>query len=504
MGTRILIADDDPIHRRNIEAMVQRMGYRTILTDGGSGALSFATQRKDIALILLDMAMPDMDGLSVLAKMRDAGVTIPVIVLVQNDGLNRALQAIKLGAVDFVTTPVVPERVQLSISNVLKLDALAHEVRRNRSLRTHFPLSDIIARSPDMDRAMVAARRAAALDAPLLLDGEPGSGKETLARAICSGGARWRETFTTVDCRTLTSDNVDQILFGASETARVPGPALAGPEGVFGKLVSADGGTLYLDEVGFLPRHAQMRLYSAMQTGQFEAAGVQYPFNARVMASTTQPLNDLVHMGRFHPGLGQLLGSFTLPVPALRNRQEDIAVLLHHFTMRFASEERRGHITGVAPHVLERLKTYDWPGNVRELKNAVFRAVLLCETRELTMADFGELVSNTDSWTGASYTGPRTAMPVGVASGKVTPGVISGVNAEGEVRTLAAAEEEMIRFALAHYDGQISEVARRLGIGRTTLYRKLKEYGIDVTSISGRGFDDGHDGDNPPFRRTAG
>jgi DNA-binding NtrC family response regulator len=222
------------------------------------------------------------------------------------------------------------------------------------------------------------------------------------------------------------------------------------------------------------------------------------------MASTTQPLNDLVHMGRFHPGLGQLLGSFTLPVPALRNRQEDIAVLLHHFTMRFASEERRGHITGVAPHVLERLKTYDWPGNVRELKNAVFRAVLLCETRELTMADFGELVSNTDSWTGASYTGPRTAMPVGVASGKVTPGVISGVNAEGEVRTLAAAEEEMIRFALAHYDGQISEVARRLGIGRTTLYRKLKEYGIDVTSISGRGFDDGHDGDNTPFRRTAG
>ncbi|MDH7785941.1 DNA-binding NtrC family response regulator [Ochrobactrum sp. 19YEA23] len=504
MGTRILIADDDPIHRRNIEAMVQRMGYRTILTDGGSGALSFATQRKDIALILLDMAMPDMDGLSVLAKMRDAGVTTPVIVLVQNDGLNRALQAIKLGAVDFVTTPVVPERIQLSISNVLKLDALAHEVRRNRSLRTHFPLSDIIARSPDMERAMVAARRAAALDAPLLLDGEPGSGKETLARAICSGGARWRETFITVDCRTLTSDNVDQILFGASEAARMPGSAIAGADGVFGKLASADGGTLYLDEVGFLPRHAQMRLYSAMQTGQFEAAGVPYPFNARVMASTTQPLNDLVHMGRFHPGLGQLLGSFMLPVPALRNRPEDIGILLHHFTMRFASEERRGHITGIAPHVLEQLKTYDWPGNVRELKNAVFRAVLLCETRELTMTDFAELVSNTDSWTGASYTGPRTAMPVGATSGKVTPGVISGMNAEGEVRTLAAAEEEMIRFALAHYDGQISEVARRLGIGRTTLYRKLKEYGIDVTSISGRGFDDGHDGDSTPFRRTAG
>ncbi len=219
------------------------------------------------------------------------------------------------------------------------------------------------------------------------------------------------------------------------------------------------------------------------------------------MASNSRPLVDLVHMGHFHAGLYHLLGSFAIAMPPLRERLEDIPILLHQFMMRFASEERLGHITGITAHAMEKLKAYRWPGNVRELKNAVYRAVLLCETGELTVDDFAQIGS-------AESIGPahRDAAfdPAGLEGGAMEQaGLFSGIDGTGEVRTLAAAEEEMIRFAIAHYDGQISEVARRLGIGRTTLYRKLKEYGIDVASVSGKGQTGETEVESSPIDRAA-
>lgn len=503
MGTRILIADDDPIHRRNLEAIVMRMGYRTILADGGAGALGFVSQRKDIVLMLLDLSMPDMDGLTVLRRMREAGSAVPVIVLVQNDDLQPVLQAMKMGAVDFVTKPLAFERVQVSVSNVLKIDALTQEIRRARSsLKAHLTLSDMAIKSPEMERVSILARRASALDAPLLIEGEPGSGKETLARAICSGGARWRGPFVTVDCRSLTVENADDVFFGVSAVRRDRREDDAIRS--LGKLVEADGGTLFLDEVGALPRHTQIKLFAAMQSGQFETGGggERGLSNARIMASNSRPLADLVHMGRFHAGLYHLLGSFAVAMPPLRNRLEDIPILLHQFMMRYVSEERMGHITGITTHALEKLKTYHWPGNVRELKNAVYRAVLLCEAGELTAADFVQIGLGTEAARAAQQSA-RFNLVDRDPSVSGPAGVFSGVDGEGEVRTLAAAEEEMIRFAIAHYDGQISEVARRLGIGRTTLYRKLKEYGIDVASISGKGLGLDEANETTPFNRAA-
>ena len=501
MATRILIADDDPIHRRNLEAIVMRMGYRTILADGGASALSFVGQRKDIVLMLLDLSMPDMDGLTVLRRMREAGSSVPVIVLVQNDDLQPVLQAIKMGAVDFVTKPVAFERVQVSVSNVLKIDALTQEIRRARSsLKAHLTLSDMAIKSPEMERVGILARRASALDAPLLIEGEPGSGKETLARAICSGSVRWRGPFVTVDCRTLTVDNADEVFFGVSTARRDrrDGDALSS----LGKLAEADGGTLLLDEVGALPRHTQIKLFAAMQSGQFETGGERTLSNARIMASNSRPLAELVDMGRFHAGLYHLLGSFALTMPPLRNRPEDIPILLHQFMMRFVSEERMGHITGIATHALEKLKAYHWPGNVRELKNAVYRAVILCDTGELTAGDFAQIGAGSEAARSVQQSARFNLVDQDL--GVTSAGLFSGIDGTGEVRTLAAAEEEMIRFAIAHYDGQISEVARRLGIGRTTLYRKLKEYGIDVASISGKGSGGEEEADITPFNRIAG
>ncbi len=473
MATRILIADDDPAQRRMLEDIVLRMGYRTILADGGVSALAMLGQRKDISLVLLDLSMSDMDGLAALVRLREAGVTAPVAVLVREDELRRVPQAIKLGAVEFLSKPLVPERVQVSIANVLKLDALTRELRRARSpLKEHLALADMVARSPEMERVMILARRAAALDAPLLIEGEEGAGKETLARAVCGAGSRWREAFVAVDCRLLTAETADEALFGRDRDVDPLRPA--------GKLGEARGATLFLDEVASLPRATQVRLFGWLQARDSDA---------RVIAANSRPLADLVHRGGFHAGLYHLLGSFGIAVPPLRHRPEDVSPLLQHFVMRFAGEERLGHIRGVSPHAMQMLKTYDWPGNVRELKNAVYRGVLLCEGDELSAADFPQLRR-------------MAAQPASLPAAQVA-GAFSGVDSEGEVRTLAAAEEEMIRFAIAHYDGQISEVARRLGIGRTTLYRKLKEYGVDVASISGRGPEADEDGFSARFDDSA-
>ncbi|MBV2144285.1 sigma-54 dependent transcriptional regulator [Falsochrobactrum sp. TDYN1] len=495
MSTRILIADDDPIHRRNLEAAILRMGYRTLLADGGLSTLGFISSRKDISLILLDLAMPDMDGYTVLARMRNANINIPVLALVQNEDMQKAMRAIKLGAADFVTKPVAFERLQISVANAFKLDALTHEVKRTRSsLKTHILLSDMVTKSPEMGKVAILARRVTALDTPLLIEGEVGTGKETLARAICCGGARWQAPFVSVDCRSLTPENAEEELFGQS----VPSSCAtrdSDPIKIAGKLVGAHGGILFLDEVGELPYRVQLRLFKAIQADPVSALS-----DARIIASSSCCVFDLVQMGRFHAGLYHWLASYLIKIPSLRNRIEDIPILAHRFMVHFAGEERLGHITGIKPFALELLKNYNWPGNVRELKNTIFQAVLLCEENALSARDFRHAGLDAGlHYAGAAYGGQHAderangAGGVPLAGEHVRHGSFSGVDTDGEVRTLAAAEEEMIRFAISHYDGQISEVARRLGIGRTTLYRKLKDYGIDVASIAGKGRSEGED-----------
>lgn len=502
MSTRILIADDDPIQRRSLEAAVLRMGHRTILADGGISALNFIGNRKDIALILLDLTMPDMDGCAVLTKMREAGINIPVIALVQNDDMEKAMQAIRLGAVDFMTKPVVVERMQVSVANAFKLDSLTQELKRTRSSqKSHILLSEMVTKSPEMEKVAALARRVTPLDTPLLIEGEVGTGKETLARAISSGGTRWQGQFVAIDCRSLAKGNADQILFGqlGSQSALKPDNT---PIQIAGKLAEAQGGTLFLDEVSALPYRTQLRLFELMQASQYAtAADGSVPLSdTRIIASNSQAMAELVHMGRFHPGLYHLISSFSIEVPSLRNRLEDIPILAHQFLMHFAGEERLGHITGITPYALESLKSYDWPGNVRELKNAIYHAVLLCDEHALTVRDFRHMGEGSAfaARASASLNSISGDSPSAQDKDNFGVGSISGITAEGEVRTLAATEEEMIRFAIAHYDGQISEVARRLGIGRTTLYRKLKEYGIDVASIAGKGrydADDDNDAD---------
>lgn len=482
MSTRILIADNDPIQRRSIETAVLRMGHRTILADGGISALGLVAHHKDIALILLDLSMPDMDGCTVLMKMRKAGINIPVIALVQSDEAENAMRAIRLGALDFMTKPVACERMQITVANAFKLDSLSQELKRSRlSQKPHILLSDLVMKSSEMEKVATLARRVMSLDTPLLIQGEFGTGKETLARAISSGGTRWQGPFVSVDCRSIAKVNANDVLFGRSDAGsdQIFG---AQPVQMAGKLAEAQGGTVFFDEISALPYRTQLRLFETMQES-LSASGDHVFSDTRIIASNSHSLIELVHMGRFHPGLHQLISSFLINMPPLRDRNDDISILAHQFLMHFASEERLGHITGITPYALESLKAHDWPGNVRELKNAIYHAVLSCDEHALSIHDFRHMRGS----------GRKASLPDVQAFSSIEnygSGAISGITPEGEVRTLAATEEEMIRFAIAHYDGQISEVARRLGIGRTTLYRKLKEYGIDVASVSSRADDD--------------
>lgn len=493
MSAPILIVDDDPVQRRLLEASVMRMGFRTILTDGGVNCLNMLKARKDIGLVLLDLVMPDMDGFTVLRTMRESGITTPVIVQTAQGGLDMAVEAIKLGAVDFVAKPVPLERLQVSVTNALKLDALTSEIRRVRfSANGQLTFADMVARSASMNNAMRLGRQASLSDEPVLIEGEPGVGKQMLARAIQGTSRRRGKPFVVVHCASMNLADADCILFGRDESGS-PGSG----NGLVGQMRAAEGGTLFFDNLSSLTQNTQLKLLKTLQTGEFWPVGAQKPSRAdvRVIGASPRRLIDLVESGQFHPDLFAILSNCSITLPSLRDRSEDIALLVHHFMLRFTCEEGRQHISSISPYALARLNSYDWPGNVRQLENATFRAVLMCEKSALGPDDFPQLaipmlggVLASDISVDQSLV-PDTAdadeADLDDRSQDGNSGFFYGIDRSGEVLTLAAAEEAMIRLAIQHYDGQLSEVARRLGIGRTTLYRKLKDYEIDVASITG-------------------
>ncbi|WP_420960980.1 sigma-54-dependent transcriptional regulator [Brucella sp. IR073] len=484
MAGPILIVDDDPVQRRLLEAAVLRMGYRTILADGGQAALGLLRYRKEISLVILDLVMPDMDGFTILKRMREGGVSVPVIVQTAQGGLDTVITAMRLGAFDFVVKPVSPERLQVSIGNALKLGALEGEIKRIRhSAEGRLTFRDLAARSEAMERVVKLGQKAAASNIPILIEGESGVGKEMLARAIQGSGERRGKPFITVNCGAIPDNLAESILFGHEK-----GAFTGATEKHLGKFVEADGGTLFLDEVGELSPELQVKLLRAVQEGEVDPIGSKKPVKVdiRLISATNRNLIDLVKSGQFREDLFYRLHVFPISLPPLRKRSEDIPVLVRHFLARFTAEEGRPHIKGIAPSALALLAAYDWPGNIRQLENAVFRAVVLCEGTELTADDFPQIQALAGGLAGerpplAQQAGREPPQPMAESqAGAEKFGQVQGLDGRGHVRPLAEMEEAMIRLAIAHYGGQMSEVARRLGIGRSTLYRKLKDYGIDA------------------------
>ena len=483
--TAILIADDDPIQRRLLTEMVKRFGYDPVTVEDGEAALKrLQSGEPRIGLLILDLVMPGLDGMGVLGRMRQANMKTPVIVQTAHGSIEAVISAMRAGALDFVVKPVGAERLQVSIKNAIKFDALEGELRKaTRSASTALTFKDLVTRSPEMERVIRLGERAAKSNIPVLIEGESGVGKEVAARAIQGSGERRNRPFVTVNCGAIPQNLIESILFGHEK-----GAFTGATEKHAGKFVEASGGTLFLDEVGELPLEAQVKLLRAIQEGEVDPVGGKKPVRVdiRVISATNRSLIDQVRHGKFREDLFYRLNVFPIGIPALRNRRADIPDLTMRFMARFAAEEGR-KLRGISHEALALLQAYDWPGNVRQLENAVFRAVVLCDGDELGVAEFPQIASHVD---GFEVRIPPAPMPVASRPESEAlreiihvevqdPNIMHLLNDTGDIRKLDDIEGETIKFAITHYRGQMSKVARKLGIGRSTLYRKLKDLGLE-------------------------
>ena len=478
MRAKILIVDDDPVQRRLLEAAVKRGGHHAIVAESGIEALDILKHRDHgIDLMILDIVMPELDGMAVLERMKSSDISLPVIVQTAQGGIDTAVSAMRAGAVDFAVKPVAPERLQVSINNALKVNALEHTITRMRkTAEGTLRFDDLITQSPVMARVIDLGKRAAASNIPILIEGESGVGKELIARAIQGSSERRARPFVTVNCGAIPENLVESILFGHEK-----GAFTGAVERRTGKFVEADGGTLFLDEVGELPLDMQVKLLRAIQEGEVDPVGGARPVKTdfRLISATNRDMLQLVKEGLFREDLYYRLNVFPIRVPPLRERKEDIPGLAHHFAMRFAAEEGK-RIHAIAPAALRMLEAYDWPGNVRQLENTIFRAVVLCDGRELSTHEFPQIAAHT-----GTPVEPRTGTePQRGSQSSVMPATegISLLDDTGEIASFTAIEEQVIRRAIEFYKGNLSEVSRRLQIGRSTLYRKIKELGLEESA----------------------
>ncbi len=497
----ILIVDDDPVQCRLLEGMLQKFGYETATRDNGDAALSLlgGAEGARIDCIILDLVMPNLDGLGVLARMRQAEIGVPVIVQTAHGGIDNVVSAMRAGAIDFFVKPVGAERLHVSLRNALNASALESELNRIKHSRSGtLNFKDIITKSPAMLAVLRLAEKAAASNIPVLVAGESGVGKELIARAIHGSGERRAKPFVVVNCGAIPENLVESMLFGHEK-----GSFTGATERHVGKFVEASGGTLFLDEIGELPPAAQVKLLRAIQEGEVEPIGARKPVkvDVRIVSATNRDLIADVKQGRFREDLFYRLHVFPITVPPLRQRPGDIPALTRHFLALFAAEEGK-RIRLVTPEALQLLSAFRWPGNIRQLENAVFRAVVLAEGDRVAVDEFPQISAQMSLSpmrtvpidAAAEHPAEPIAAdePIAVAAEETLaiapaiPGLSSPLadalpllDAAGEVRRLEELEADLIRYAIAHYRGKMSEVARRLQIGRSTLYRKLEALGLN-------------------------
>ncbi len=474
MAKTVLIVDDDPTQRRLIGAVLEREGFSVAQADGGEAALDRVATGLKPDVVILDLVMPHMPGIEVLKSLRAQGFGAPVIVLTATGGVDTVVQAMQAGAQDFFIKPASPERIIVSIRNVLQMGQLTAEVDRlsKRAVgRTNF--DHLIGASPAMARVKALGRRAAKSSIPVLILGESGVGKELIARAVHGESERAGKPFVAVNCGAIPENLVESILFGHEK-----GSFTGAHEKHSGKFLEASGGTLFLDEVGELPLDMQVKLLRALQEGEIDPIGSKRPLkvDVRIVSATNRDLANQVAAGRFREDLFYRLNVYPIEAPALRERREDVPALVEAFVRRFNIEEGK-RVAGASPSTLTMLTAFDWPGNVRQLENAVYRAIVLSDDPHLQPHDFPSISGLSSPPSPAELPVAADGQPVTQAEGPVGP--VSVLDEKGHVRPLEEVERDLIQLAIEIYAGHMTEVARRLGIGRSTLYRKVREQGLE-------------------------
>ncbi|MEW5683425.1 MAG: sigma-54 dependent transcriptional regulator [Pseudomonadota bacterium] len=478
MAKTVLVVDDDPTQRRLIQAVLEREGFAVSHAQSGDEAIKHLSSGAPVDVMLLDLVMPGISGQDTLTEMRARGFNLPVIVLTATGGIDTVVQAMQSGASDFFVKPASPERITVSIRNALSMGSLKSEVdrlKKHASGRTTF--DDLIGASPAMMMVKRLGERAAKSSIPILITGESGVGKEVIARAVHGSSDRAGKPFVAVNCGAIPENLVESILFGHEK-----GSFTGATDKHLGKFQEANGGTLFLDEVGELPLDIQVKLLRALQESEIDPIGAKRSIkvDVRIVSATNRDLSTAVAEGRFREDLYYRLNVFPIEAPSLRERKDDVPALLDCFVRRFNVEEGKS-VVGASPETVACLMAYDWPGNVRQLENAVYRAIVLSDAPYLQPHDF-PAISGVAAPPPEYVPAPAPAPTYDATAATAAPAAEQPVrilDGRGHLRTLEEIERDLIQLAIEVYAGHMSEVARRLGIGRSTLYRKVREQGLD-------------------------
>jgi two-component system response regulator HydG len=452
----VLVVDDDPGHRTTLQTIIRSWGYTVDAADDGGTAVE-KVRRRPYDLILMDVRMAAMSGIEALKRIKNYNPAIPILIMTAYSSVESAVEALKSGAYDYLTKPLDFEVLKLTIERALEHTELKEENRvLKQRLQAGFDMRQIIGKSRAMKSLLEMTAMIAASEATVLITGESGTGKELIARAIHFNSGRRDNPLVVVNCAALTDTLLESELFGHEK-----GAFTGADRRREGRFMQADSGTIFLDEIGETSPVMQAKLLRVIQEREIQRVGGEKPLkvDVRILAATNRDLEAAVAEGRFREDLYYRLNVVTLPMPPLRERGDDIPLLAQHFVRQYASKNRKT-VRGFSPLAMDMLLKYDWPGNVRELENAVERAVIL-----LT----GDLISEKElplSITGA-YNGP-------VAPAAAIP----GGSPDTGPRPLDEVEREAIMAALEAAGGNKSEAARRLGINRKTLHKKLKSYGV--------------------------
>jgi len=482
MAKTVLVVDDDPTQRRLIQAVLEREGFAVAHAENGDAAIARLGAGAPVDVVLLDLVMPGISGQETLVEMRARGFNQPVIVVTATGGIETVVQAMQAGALDFFVKPAAPERILVSIRNALQMGSLKGEVERlkkHASGRTTF--DDLIGASGAMQMVKRLGQRGAKSGIPILITGESGVGKEVIARAVHGSSDRAGKPFVAVNCGAIPENLVESILFGHEK-----GSFTGATDKHLGKFQEANGGTLFLDEVGELPLDIQVKLLRALQESEIDPIGAKRSIkvDVRIVSATNRDLSQAVGEGRFREDLFYRLNVFPIEAPSLRERKEDVAALVDHFIRRFNVEEGKT-VVGASGDTMAFLTAYDWPGNVRQLENAVYRAIVLADAPYLQPHDFPSISGVAAPPPEALPSDQVTATsPVAAPNGEASTqgggdAPVRILDGRGHLRTLEEIERDLIQLAIEIYSGHMSEVARRLGIGRSTLYRKVREQGLE-------------------------
>ena len=461
----LLLIDDEPAQRRLVSALAARAGWRSIFAADGEMALAQLGTQDGMQLdaILLDHWAPDADAAPLIAELRERRPALPILMLTANGSVAHAVAAMRAGATDFLVKPLAPERLLAALEAAVAGTAAGELRPLTEKIPALLAFDEIVGSSPDFRAALAIAAKAARARVPVLVEGESGVGKEVVADAIHAASPRSKKPMVTVNCGAIPANLVESELFGHEK-----GAFTGAFERKIGRFADADGGTILLDEVGEMPLETQVKLLRVLQSGEIQPIGARHArqVDVRVIAATNKTLLDEVAAGRFREDLYYRLNVVQVTIPPLRERLADVPALARHLLARIAQQPGLRPL-GITDDALALLVQYDWPGNVRQLQNALFRAAVLCEGAALTRADFPQIAA----------LGTRRPGSAGTAA--LSGGGVTLFRPDGNLRPLEDIEADVIRLAIGHYRGRMTEVARRLGIGRSTLYRKLGELGID-------------------------